>query len=90
MARPRIIARLAREARAIALVARHPRTPRSAKWLAGALLAYAVSPIDLIPDFIPVLGQLDDVVLLPLGAWLLWRLVPADVRRECREAASAA
>lgn len=79
-----MIERLRREIRAVRLVAVHPRTPRTAKWLAGGLIAYAVSPIDLIPDFIPVLGQLDDAVILPLGVWLLWRLIPADVRAECR------
>lgn len=55
-----------------------------AKWLAGALIAYALSPIDLIPDFIPVLGHLDDAIILPLGVWVLWRLVPSDVRADCR------
>lgn len=55
---------------------KHPDTPRAAKWLAIAVLAYAVSPIDLIPDFIPVLGLLDDVILLPLGIALVVRLTP--------------
>ncbi|HUG23568.1 YkvA family protein [Piscinibacter sp.] len=54
----------------------HPQTPRSAKWVAIAVLAYAVSPIDLIPDFIPILGQLDDIVLVPLGIALAVRLTP--------------
>jgi endonuclease YncB( thermonuclease family) len=61
---------------ALWLLVRHPDTPRAAKWLAFAVLAYAVSPIDLIPDFIPVLGLLDDVVLVPLGIALVTRLVP--------------
>lgn len=55
---------------------KHPDTPRLPKWLAIAVLAYAVSPIDLIPDFIPVLGWLDDLVLLPLGLALVVRLTP--------------
>ena len=55
---------------------RHPETPRPARWLAIAVLAYAVSPIDLIPDFIPVLGQLDDVIIVPLGIALAVRMVP--------------
>ena len=55
---------------------RHPDTPRPARWIAIAVLAYAVSPIDLIPDFIPVLGQLDDVIIVPLGIALAVRMVP--------------
>ena len=79
-----MVNRIKREIRAVRLAAKHPRTPRAAKWLAGGLIAYALSPIDLIPDFIPVLGHLDDAVILPLGVWLLWKLVPPDVRAECR------
>jgi uncharacterized membrane protein YkvA (DUF1232 family) len=55
---------------------RHPDTPRPARWIAIAVIAYAVSPIDLIPDFIPVLGLLDDLVLVPLGIALAVRLTP--------------
>ncbi len=55
---------------------RHPQTPRAAKWVAFAVIAYAVSPIDLIPDFIPVIGLLDDLVLIPLGVALVVRLTP--------------
>ena len=55
---------------------RHPQTPRAARWVAFAVLAYALSPIDLIPDFIPVLGQLDDLVIVPLGVALVVRLTP--------------
>jgi uncharacterized membrane protein YkvA (DUF1232 family) len=55
---------------------KHPQTPRGVKWLAVGVLAYAVSPIDLIPDFIPVLGQLDDLVLVPMGIALVARLTP--------------
>ena len=67
---------------------RHPRTPLMAKALAAALVAYAFSPIDLIPDFIPVLGYLDDLILLPAGIWLVLKLVPADVIAECRDQAA--
>jgi uncharacterized membrane protein YkvA (DUF1232 family) len=84
VARPTVIERLKREVRSVRLAACHPRTPKAAKWLAGGLIAYVVSPIDLIPDFIPVLGHLDDAVILPLGVWLLWKMIPPDVRAECR------
>lgn len=60
-------------------LARHPETPRAAKLVAWAVLAYALSPIDLIPDFIPVLGQLDDIILIPLGVALVAKLVPAPL-----------
>ena len=79
--------RILREIRFVKLVLTHERTPRAAKWLAGGLVAYALSPIDLIPDFIPVLGHLDDLVILPLGLWCLIRILPEDVRQECREKA---
>ena len=80
--------RLLEEVRFVRLVAGHQRTPRMAKWLAGGLIAYAFSPIDLIPDFIPVLGHLDDLVILPLGLWTLNRIIPAAVKQECRVRAS--
>ena len=67
---------------------RHPRTPLAAKVLAVAVVAYAFSPIDLIPDFVPVLGLLDDVILLPIGIWLVLKLVPPDVLAECRDQAA--
>lgn len=68
---------------------KHPRTPRRAKWLFAAALAYAASPIDLIPDWIPVLGHLDDVVVVPLLLWLAWRQVPPEVRREATRLADS-
>jgi uncharacterized membrane protein YkvA (DUF1232 family) len=55
---------------------KHPATPRPAKWVAVAVVAYALSPIDLIPDFIPVLGLLDDVIIVPLGILLVVKLTP--------------
>ena len=81
--------RLRREAITVYLVARHPATPGGARLLAFAVAAYALSPIDLIPDFVPVLGYLDDLVLVPLGIWLVMRLVPPAVIAECRERAGA-
>jgi uncharacterized membrane protein YkvA (DUF1232 family) len=66
------------------LAARHPGTPWYAKLLVAGIVAYAFSPIDLIPDFIPVLGLLDDLVLIPLGILLAIRLVPPAVLAECR------
>lgn len=74
-----------RELRVLAAAIRHDRTPWPAKVLAVLVVAYAVSPIDLIPDPIPVLGLLDDAVLLPLGIMLVRRLVPPDVLEECRQ-----
>ena len=65
---------LKRDVHAIWLAARHPRTPRGAKLLALAVAAYALSPIDLIPDFIPVLGDLDDLLVVPLGILLVTRI----------------
>jgi uncharacterized membrane protein YkvA (DUF1232 family) len=67
---------------------RHPQTPLLPKVLAIVVVAYALSPIDLIPDFIPILGYLDDVILVPLGVWLLIRLMPAGVLEECRKQAA--
>jgi uncharacterized membrane protein YkvA (DUF1232 family) len=66
------------------LAARHPGTPWYAKLLVAGIVAYAISPVDLIPDFIPVLGLLDDLVLIPLGIALAIRLVPPAVLAECR------
>ena len=63
-------------------------TPWYAKALATFVVAYALSPIDLIPDFIPVIGYLDDLLLVPAGLWLATKLVPADVIEECRARAA--
>jgi uncharacterized membrane protein YkvA (DUF1232 family) len=75
------------ETYALYLAYRDPRTPWYAKLLAAGVIAYAVSPIDLIPDFIPVLGILDDLVIVPLGAALAIKMVPKEVMTECREKA---
>src|SRR3546814_393102 len=76
-----------RDVVALYLAARDPRVPWYAKALAACVAAYALSPIDLIPDFIPVLGYLDDVILVPLGILLAVRLVPAHVMAELRDEA---
>ena len=68
---------------------RHPRSPLIVKILAGVIVAYALSPIDLIPDFIPVIGLLDEAVLIPAGVWLVLKFVPPDVLAECRVQAAA-
>ncbi|MBV9898256.1 MAG: DUF1232 domain-containing protein [Chloroflexi bacterium] len=75
---------------ALYFVARDPRTPWYARAVAGAVVAYALSPFDLIPDFIPVIGYLDDLVVVPLGVGLALRLVPPEVMRDCRAIAEAA
>jgi len=77
--------RLKVETYAIYLAVKDPRTPWYARILAIAVVGYAFSPIDLIPDFIPVLGYLDDLVLIPLGIILVRKLIPEDVLTDCRE-----
>ena len=78
-----------RDVLAVYLAARDPRTPWAAKALAFGVAAYALSPIDLIPDFIPVLGYLDDLLIVPLGILLAVKLIPADVMADSRAAAAA-
>ena len=78
---------LTRDVVALWIAARDPRTPLMAKLVAGAVAAYALSPIDLIPDFIPILGYLDDLLLVPAGIWLAVRLVPRALLAEFRAAA---
>ena len=75
---------LKRDSHAVYLASRDPRVPWYAKALAVAVAAYALSPIDLIPDFIPVIGYLDDLIIVPLGIWLVVRLIPDEVMVECR------
>ena len=74
---------------ALYLALRDPRTPWYAKALGALVVAYAFSPLDLIPDFVPVLGYVDDVILLPLGLWLTLRLIPPEVLAENRARAQA-
>jgi uncharacterized membrane protein YkvA (DUF1232 family) len=79
--------RLKSEVRALYLAYRDPRVPWQARLVIGAVVAYALSPIDLIPDFVPVLGYLDDLILVPLGIGLALKMIPPDVMSECREKA---
>jgi uncharacterized membrane protein YkvA (DUF1232 family) len=81
---------LKREVYALYYAYRDRRTPWYAKVVAALTVAYALSPIDLIPDFIPVLGYLDDLVLIPLGLTLAVKLIPPDVMAEARDKAQAA
>ena len=92
LTRPAIAGRLRalkRETIALYFAARDPRTPLAAKVLAAVVVAYALSPIDLIPDFIPVIGLLDELVLLPLGIAILLRLIPPVVMADARARAEA-
>ena len=80
--------RLKREVLTLYCAARDSRTPIIARGLALLVVAYALSPIDLIPDFIPVLGLLDDVILVPIGVWLVIKLIPAHVLSDARVSAA--
>lgn len=82
--------RLAIEAHTAWLAARDPRVPWLARLLAIAVAAYALSPIDLIPDFIPLLGWLDDLIIVPLGLWAVRRLIPGPLWAELHGAAETA
>ena len=79
---------LKRDVIALWIAARDPRTPWYAKLAAGAVAAYALSPIDLIPDFIPILGYLDDLLIVPLGVLLVVKLIPPALMQEYRTAAT--
>jgi uncharacterized membrane protein YkvA (DUF1232 family) len=78
---------LKREVYALYLASKDPRTPWYAKVLAALIIGYALSPIDLIPDFIPVLGYLDDLIIVPAGIVLLVKMIPKEVMEEAREKA---
>jgi uncharacterized membrane protein YkvA (DUF1232 family) len=78
------VALVRQEIRIYKLVRQHPRTPRLARLLIGLAIAYALSPIDIIPDFIPVIGHLDDAVIVPALIFTALKLIPADVVAECR------
>ncbi len=82
--------RLKGELSVLTYAQQHPDTPWYAKVLILSVVAYALSPIDLIPDFIPVLGLLDDLILLPLGIYLALKLIPKEVTLEARERAREA
>jgi uncharacterized membrane protein YkvA (DUF1232 family) len=75
---------------ALYLAVRHTGTPWYAKLFVTAVVAYALSPIDLIPDFVPILGYLDDVILIPLGVTLALKMIPPAVMAECRGRAQEA
>ncbi len=83
------LANLRQQLLALWVLWRHPQTPWPPKLVALAVLAYVVSPIDLIPDFIPILGQLDDLLLLPLGVALVIRLTPQPLWQHCLGQAQA-
>ena len=83
-----IARRIKRDGLTLWFAARHPDTPWPAKALGAFVVAYALSPIDLIPDFIPVLGYVDDVILLPGLIWLTLKLLPAPVLTDCRAQAA--
>lgn len=87
---PSLARRLRVEAHAAWLAARDPRCPWHARVWGLLVTAYALSPIDLIPDFIPVLGLLDDALLIPAGLWVFARMLPPGLLDECREKAAAA
>jgi uncharacterized membrane protein YkvA (DUF1232 family) len=78
---------LKRDVVALWLAARDPRVPWGAKIVAAAVAAYALSPIDLIPDFVPVLGYLDDLLLVPAGIWMALKLIPEPLMAELRSLA---
>jgi uncharacterized membrane protein YkvA (DUF1232 family) len=88
--RPSLARRLRIDAHAAWLAARDPRCPWYARAWGLFVTAYALSPIDLIPDFIPVLGLLDDALLIPIGLWLFLRMIPSGLFEEHRAAAAAA
>jgi uncharacterized membrane protein YkvA (DUF1232 family) len=73
---------------ALYLASKDPRVPVLAKIIIGLVVAYALSPIDLIPDFIPVIGYLDDLLLLPSGIWLAIQLIPLPIWKECQALAA--
>ena len=79
---------LKKEVLAVYLAGKDPRTPWYAKGLVLLIVAYAISPIDLIPDFVPVLGYLDDLILIPGGIWLAIRMIPPEVLKEARSSAA--
>jgi uncharacterized membrane protein YkvA (DUF1232 family) len=80
---------LKRELTAYRAIANHPKTPRLAKWCLVLAIGYAMLPFDLIPDFIPAIGHLDDVVVIPALVIIALRLIPAEVVAECRANAPA-
>ena len=86
----KILSRIKRELRVYRLIMGDERTPRVAKFILAVAIFYAVSPIDLIPDFIPVLGFLDDLLIIPALVILALKLIPNEVVADCRLRANAA
>ena len=84
------VKQLKNETYAIYIACKDPRVPWYARVFAGFVVAYAFSPIDLVPDVIPILGYLDDLILVPLGIMLVIKMIPPDVLAQCREKAEAA
>jgi len=76
--------RIRRDTFALWFAVRNERTPRWLRWFGILIIAYALSPIDLIPDFLPIIGYLDELILLPAGLWLIVRYMPVDVLAESR------
>lgn len=87
---PSLTHRIRVESHAIWLAARDPRTPVAARLIGLFIAAYALSPIDLVPDFIPVIGLLDEAVLIPAGMWVMTRMIPPALMAEHRAAAERA
>ena len=83
----RWIRRTKRRIEVVAEILRHPQTPWYARAVGFLVIAYAASPLDLIPDFIPVLGYIDDLVIVPLGLMLALKMIPTPVWEECRQRA---
>jgi uncharacterized membrane protein YkvA (DUF1232 family) len=81
--------KIKRDAITLWFACKHPRTPLSAKLVSVLVVTYALSPIDPIPDFIPVLGFVDEAIVLPALIWLALKLIPADVLQECRASGEA-
>jgi uncharacterized membrane protein YkvA (DUF1232 family) len=81
---------LKREGYVLYYAVRDPRTPWYVKLIAGMIVAYVLSPIDLIPDFLPLIGYLDELILLPAAVWLALRLVPRDALADARSRAAQA
>ena len=79
-----LISNIRQQIQLLRLIYKNPRTPHYIRWLANGTLLYAMSPIDLIPGFIPILGYVDEAIVLPFAVWLIFKLIPPAVLRECQ------